>query len=164
MAINGPAPKANGDRERRNAPTFSDVRVVADGKLRGPRLPKEFTWCDRTREWWEVWRRSANAMVMTDTDWEHLLETALLHNMLWSGSAPNGRENGAVSATQLAAEIRQRVTKLGATVEDRMKLRMSIVTPQSEQDKEDRLKSEVAEGINYLEQMKDYINVQKDAE
>jgi len=149
VAINGPAPKARGDRERRNAPTFSDTKIVADGKLRGPRLPRDYDWCERTREWWETWRRSGNAMVMSDTDWEHLLETALLHNMLWSPKNPTSKF-GAVSATQLAAEIRQRVTKLGATIEDRMKLRMSITTPQSEKDKEDRLQAEVKQAVDYM--------------
>src|SRR6185369_4297203 len=122
MAINGPRPKADDERERRNAPTFSSTYIKADGRLHGPRLPRGTNWCDRTKEWWEAWRRSPQAMVMTDTDWEFLLETALLHNMLWSpaptitASEKGARvRNGAVSATQLAAEIRQRVAKFGAT-------------------------------------------------
>jgi len=73
-------------------------------------------------------------MLMTETDWDFMLDTAVLHQMLWSGTSPSGRGNGAVSAVQLASEIRQRVSKFGATYEDRKKLRMSVDTPQSRMD------------------------------
>lgn len=119
------------DRIRRNAETYVIDNPTSDGKLHGPRLPKARVWCDETVEWWAIWRRSDQAMLMTSTDWSFMLDTAVLHNMLWSGQSQNGRGNGAVSDVQLASEIRQRVGKFGATYEDRKKLRMAIDCPQS---------------------------------
>jgi len=104
-------------------------------------------------------------MVMTETDWEYMLETALLHNMLWNPVPQNpattgGRaRNGAVSATQLAAEIRQRVQKFGATFEDRLKLRMSIQTPQSEQEFNEEV-ADLAATIDYTSLINKYTNAQ----
>ncbi|TCO47311.1 hypothetical protein [Actinocrispum wychmicini] len=54
---------------------------------------------------------------MTGTDWDFLLDTALLHAELWSGVA------------SVAPELRLRVGKLGATPEDRQRLRMQIIEP-----------------------------------
>lgn len=156
MGFPGPSPKPDDERERRNAPTFSTTSIRADGRLHGPRLPKDHAWCEQTQKWWEVWRRSPQAMVMTDTDWEYMLETAILHNMLWSppkSTETTPRRNGAVSATQLAAEIRQRVAKFGATFEDRLKLRMSIQTPHDQVSDEERISQQAAEDFNYLERV-----------
>ena len=107
MAGRGFAPR-NGDAE---------IEVAADGKVRGPELPESFDWPERTREWWNTWRTSAQAVKFADTDWEFLLDTAMLHAELWSG-------NGAV-----APELRLRVAKFGATTEDRARLKMAIVEP-----------------------------------
>ena len=160
MAMTGPPPKEN--PERRNAARFNSVEIMSSGRLMGPPLPRDYDWCDRTKDWWLTWRKSPQAMVMTDTDWETMLETAFLHNMLWNTNPQsantfgNGRRNGAVSATQLAAEIRQRVAKMGATFEDRLKLRMSIKTPQSDIDDEDRIAQEASEAIDYISNLAKY--------
>lgn len=122
------------DRVRRNAETYVIDNPISDGRLHGPRLPKHRDWCEETLNWWQVWRRSDQAMLMTTTDWSFMLDTAVLHNMLWSGQSQNGRGNGAVSDVQLAAEIRQRVGKFGATYEDRKKLRMAVDCPQTRFD------------------------------
>jgi hypothetical protein len=116
MAGRGPAPKPAAARARRNK-TPEESKVAADGKLRGPTLPAGFDWCDRTRKWWDVWRRSAQSLTFTPTDWEFLAETAVLHNELWNG-------NGSV-----AAELRLREAKLGATREDRLRLRIDVENP-----------------------------------
>jgi hypothetical protein len=54
---------------------------------------------------------------MTDTDWDFLLDTALLHARYWEGDE------------KVAAELRLRVAKFGATPEDRARLRMSVGEP-----------------------------------
>jgi hypothetical protein len=71
-------------------------------------------WSERTQAWWATWRRSPLAVTFIDADWDFLLDTALLHNELWSGSPG------------VAAELRLRVAKFGATPEDRMRLRIAI--------------------------------------
>lgn len=114
MAGRGPAPKDPAKRRRRNADPVSATVVAADGELRGPELPDGIDWPYQTRRWWDTWRRSPQAQTLADTDWDFLLDTALLHADLWSG-------NGSV-----AAELRLRVAKFGATPEDRARLRMQI--------------------------------------
>lgn len=114
MAGRGPAPKDPAKRRRRNAAPVPTTVVVDDGQVRGPDLPEGHDWPEQTRIWWETWRSSPQAQMMTDTDWSFLLDTALLHAELWSG-------NGAV-----ASELRLRVAKFGATPEDRARLRMQV--------------------------------------
>lgn len=123
MAGRGPAPKDPSTRRRRNADPVPTTVVAPDDELRGPELPSGFDWPAPTRRWWETWRRSAQAQTMTDTDWDFLLDTALLHAELWAG-------NGAV-----AAELRLRVAKFGATPEDRARLRLQIGEPEKKPEK-----------------------------
>lgn len=113
----GPAPKPDGERRRRNKPTIVATVVTADDVVRGPELPEIVAWPAPTREWWETWRVSPQAVAFTDTDWSFLLDTALLHARHWSGDS------------SAAAELRLRVAKFGATPEDRARLRMQIVEP-----------------------------------
>jgi hypothetical protein len=95
---------------------------MADGEIRGRELPEGVldneSWHPRTVQWWETWRRSAQAQMFTDTDWEFLLDTALMHHTMW-----------AKQKWEFAAELRLRSAKFGATPEDRMRLRLSIETP-----------------------------------
>lgn len=116
MAGRGPAPKDPSERRRRN--TDGDVEVInADGKARGPELPALIDWPDATRDWWETWRRSAQAGTFTDTDWSFLLDTAVLHMEFWDGDH------------SVAAELRLRAAKFGATPEDRARLKIAIGEP-----------------------------------
>lgn len=55
---------------------------------------------------------SAQAELMTATDWSFLLDTALIHARFWSGDP------------SVAGELRLRVAKFGATLEDRARLRI----------------------------------------
>ena len=48
-----------------------------------PALPDGFPWPDRTREWWAVLRTAPFADVAQATDWEFLLDTALIHSDVW---------------------------------------------------------------------------------
>lgn len=123
MAGRGPQPKdpsrrarANKDPvphtvlrfERAEAPDLPDFQVEVDGEL------VEFRWPSRTADWWGMWKRSPQAEHFSSTDWDFLLDTALIHARYWRGD------------TSQAAELRLRVAKHGATMEDRARLRMAF--------------------------------------
>src|SRR5436190_1957663 len=125
MAGHGPAPKDPATRRRRNVAPPPTV-VAADDELRGPELPIDVLpnheqWHQRTRDWWRTWRRSPQAQTFTATDWDFLLDTALMHHTMWS----QGR-------WEFASELRLRAAKFGATPEDRLRLRMQVTTPGTE--------------------------------
>lgn len=141
--------KDDDDRVRRNAPVYDKVPVKHDGLLRGPDLPDDRDWGIRTMKWWETWRNSPQSMVMTPTDWELMLETALLHDMLWNPL----KAHGAVSVTQLASEVRRRVAAYGASFEDRVKLRMSIDTPQSEAARDAEIDQAAEQAVDYASRL-----------
>jgi hypothetical protein len=92
--------------------------VSQDGEVRGPDLPDEITWPEQTLRWWRTWRTSPQAQTLTATDWDFLIDTALLHARFWKGDE------------KVAAELRLRVAKFGATPEDRMRLRLQIDEPE----------------------------------
>ena len=147
MPGRGPMPSDPATRRRRNVDP-PGAAVAADGEVLGfdlPDLPSVVTddgfevarhWPALTVRWWERWRRSPQAKTFTETDWDFLLETALLHRAFVMGDLKQ------------AAELRLRVAKFGATPEDRMRLRLQIVepakptstpTPQSGGDRKERL-------------------------
>ncbi|MFB7594303.1 hypothetical protein [Streptomyces sp. NPDC056160] len=117
----GPAPKPEGRKARRNkdaipqtvlrweraeAPELPDVEVEKDGQL------VEFVWPARTRVWWQMWIDSPQAEHFGSSDWQYLLDTALIHARLWRGDLT------------AAGELRLRVAAFGATPADRARLRM----------------------------------------
>lgn len=124
MAGRGPAPKAQRSRARDDARREQEMRpVTSDGRTRGPRLPSGVlpageSWHPRTRAWWNTWRKSAQAREFTATDWDFLLDTALMHHTMWT----RGR-------WEFASELRLRAAKFGATPEDRQRLRIRVETP-----------------------------------
>ena len=114
MPGRGPAPKATRSRPNDQARRDAEMTpLAADSVLRGPDLP-EWEWHPRTVAWWDTWRRSPQAKTFLSTDWDVLMETAVLHTGMWNGDM------------KLAAEIRLRVAKWGATYEDRMRLKMAV--------------------------------------
>ena len=125
MAGRGPAPKPASERVRRNLDAIPTVAVFAGDDLeRGFDLPDlepdelgARRWPAMTRRWWDRWRKSPQAQTFTETDWDFLLETALIHRAFILGDLKQ------------AAELRLRVSKFGATPEDRMRLRLQIATP-----------------------------------
>lgn len=123
MAGRGPAPKDPAKRRRRNADPKPTTTVADDGEVRGLELPEgvlpdEESWHPRTVMWWETWRRSPQAQTFTATDWDFLVDTALMHHVMWT----KGR-------WEFASELRLRAGKFGATPEDRLRLRMEIEAP-----------------------------------
>lgn len=142
MAGRGPAPKDPSEVRRRNQK--DPLRMVSDdGELRGPNLPDSFAWPAATLTWWETWRRSPQAQTFTDTDWSFLIDTAVMHAEFWLGDR------------KLAAELRLRVAKYGATPEDRARLKMGVtespnqpakLQPKGSQDRRERLLKAVGNG------------------
>lgn len=138
MAGRGPAPKKNRSRERDTA--VRDV-IKSDGKIGGYDLPDDVlpflpgamqpdpenptireAWHPVTVRWWQNWRESPQATRMaTLPDWDFLLDTALMHHQMWESGGKN---------SERSAEIRIRVAKFGATIEDRMRLKQEIEIPE----------------------------------
>jgi hypothetical protein len=140
VAGNGPIPSESRSRARDNA--VRDV-VKSDGRLGGfdlRDLPEDFLplkpkteWADEntperemwhpaTLRWWDNWRASPQATRMvTDPDWDYMLDTALMHHVTWMSGGRN---------TERLAEIRIRVAMFGATYGDRMKLRIEVEAPE----------------------------------
>lgn len=123
MAGHGPAPKEPSRRARTNKDPIP-FRVIHADPVRQPDLPDfhievggelvEFQWPARTQGWWRMWGDSPLSAEFTTTDWSELLDTALLHARFWNGQLT------------LAAELRLRVAKFGATPEDRARLRIQF--------------------------------------
>ena len=108
------------DPARRNKHTVISL-PRRDKTLIGPELPKDKPWHPRTREWWDMWRRHEIAPMLEETDWSVLMNAAVLHSEFWFGTLP---------PTQMVsyhAEMRRVTSMFGATVEDRLKLRMKFV-------------------------------------
>jgi hypothetical protein len=124
MAGRGFAPKEMRSRARDSRARDAELnRVEDDGEVRGPELPEgvlpdQESWHLRTVQWWETWRRSPQAQTFIATDWDFLLDTALLHHVMWT----KGR-------WEFASEVRLRAAKYGATPEDRMRLKLKIDAP-----------------------------------
>lgn len=118
MAGRGPAPKDPDKRRRTNADPIPTTVLTEDSEVRGPRLPGGIEWPVVTLAWWETWRSSPQAKTFTQTDWDFLTDTALLHARFWAGDE------------KVAGELRLRVAKFGATPEDRARLRMQIGEPE----------------------------------
>lgn len=117
MAGRGPAPKSGGKRARRNAdPTPATILRFEEAEQPDLReLPGGEEWSPATIEWWEMWKNSPQAEHFGSTDWDFLLDTALIHNDVW----------GYLNFDRLP-ELRIRVAKFGATPEDRARLRMQF--------------------------------------
>lgn len=126
MAGNGPAPKPADRRARRNKDTKA-LTVLRFAPASAPELPDDIDWHPRTRDWWLMWAESAQAENFTATDWSFLLDTALMHHAMWSKGQ-----------WTLAAEVRLRVAKFGATPEDRAKLRMVFADADEKDEKRAR--------------------------
>lgn len=116
MAGRGPAPKDPSKRARRNAdPIPQRIVEVTRAERRG--LPEDVLadeqWHPATVRWWQRWCDSPLSAEWTEVDWSELEVCALLHHRFMDGHD-----------TKLAAELRQRMAKFGATAEDRARLRI----------------------------------------
>lgn len=140
MAGNGPTPNETRSRARDNVtreiiksdgrlggfPLPADVLPLIPEKDRDPDYwdgePQREEWHPQTVRWWQNWRESPQAAKMlTAPDWDYLLDTALLHHQMWVSGGKN---------SERAAEIRLRVATFGATVADRLRLRLEVEVPE----------------------------------
>lgn len=110
----GPAPKENA--QRRNVhPGATTLPAEAQP---GRELPKGLgIKTPGAKRFWKTWSTSPQTAAWTETDWSELELTTKLVDGLYQGDL------------KLAGEIRQRVAKWGATVEDRARLRMTFEKP-----------------------------------
>lgn len=114
-----PGPPPAEHKRRRNADTYAGLHstVVDDGELTGPGL-EGASWSAAARAYWEIWRHSPMAKAFLDTDWARLRMTLLLiEDYLRNPTA------------QKLSVIASQEASLGATVADRLRLRMRIVKP-----------------------------------
>lgn len=130
--MGGRGAPASGTRSRARDVEARDT-VKSDGKVGGFDLPDDVlpfvgdsavreTWNPQTVRWWNNWRRSPQGVkMMTDPDWDYLLDTALMHHQMWESGGKN---------SERAAEIRLRVAAFGATPADRARLKIEIEVPE----------------------------------
>lgn len=125
MAGRGPAPKTQRARARDTAARQQEMTVlVDDGTLYGPELPEGVLpdggdWHPQTRALWDALRRNPLLADEPEMGWQFLIDTALMHTVMW-----------AKGKWEFASEVRLRLGKVGATPEDRQRLRLSIQTPE----------------------------------
>lgn len=124
MAGRGPAPKPP-ERRARSGKGAAAQTVLPFRPAKQPTLPRGYPWPDRTKKWWKAWGDSPQAALFADTDWEFLADTALLHATAWA-SAERAIQTGEKIDTSHHAELRLRVAKFGATIEDRARLRITF--------------------------------------
>lgn len=113
--------------EQPSLPVIEQVVLDENGKPR----KKRFTWPTMTRRWWKMWGESPLSAEYTETDWSFLLDTAYLHARYWKGDV------------RVAAELRLRVAKFGATPEDRARLRIQFAVADNLEDDADSAVDEV---------------------
>lgn len=125
MAGHGPAPKVTRSRKRDAERRDAEVaEIIDDGQLHGPPLPDGVlpdgqAWHPQTVALWDALRRSPLLADEPPLGWQFLIDTALMHTVMWS----KGR-------WEFASEVRLRVAKFGATLEDRQRLRLKVTKPE----------------------------------
>lgn len=132
MAGVGPPPKDRDKRARRNKDVIA-LRVIEREPEEQPELPHllfttkdgdvvPMEWHPQVILWWHIWGRSELSADFTAVEWHYMAETALLMHKFWNGN------------DGVAAELRLRAAKFGATPEDRARLRIQVVTAQKAED------------------------------
>jgi hypothetical protein len=117
MAITGPVPKDGEKRQRRNEPTFPPVELDERGDpAKAPKLPNARRYLAATKAWYATWASSPQASQFTGTDWLRLHMLAELVDGYFRADDPGLQQ-------KLMGEIRLNEAKLGATPEDRLRLR-----------------------------------------
>jgi hypothetical protein len=118
MAGRGRVPKEHRTREY-DSPQLEELTAapVADRTLPMDLLPDGDVWHPATLRWWAAWVESPLTADLPAVDWRELEACAVLHHEFMSKRS-----------TALAAELRLRVAKWGATPEDRMRLKVKVTT------------------------------------
>lgn len=111
----GPAPKDPRKRAGKHGNNGIPTTLVRFEAGEQPLLPADIDWPPQTIAWWKMWGDSPLSEHFMTSDWSFLLDTALLHAMVW-GSGELDK----------MPELRLRVAKFGATPEDRARLRIQF--------------------------------------
>lgn len=127
MAGRGPRPKDPDKRAGHGGPPQTILRWEYAPQ---PELPPEVPWPEMTLHWWRMWGEAPQSELFGSTDWSFLLDTALIHADVWSGNLDR------------TSELRLRVSKFGATIEDRARLRLQF----ADADKADAARPEAPTG------------------
>lgn len=124
-------PKENPARRNKHDSFVLERRT--DDELIGPDLSWTLDWHPETKKWWDEIRTSEMAFILEPSDWRFLQDTALMHHHIW-----NSKKMSIAQMTAAMAEIRQRVAKYGATLEDRLKLRIRFADAETKELKNER--------------------------
>lgn len=123
MPGTGPLRKPDDRRARRNKDVVQ-LRVMYRTPTEQPELPAGIDWHPQTVLWWHMWGQTELADDFTDAEWSYLVDTALIHNQFWTNAD-----------IRCASELRLRAAKFGVTPEDRVRLRIQVVTAQEVEDR-----------------------------
>ncbi|MEM9611008.1 MAG: hypothetical protein AAGA99_26600 [Actinomycetota bacterium] len=116
MGRRGPAPDPNRKAKSGGQASWTELPPTPSRALRNmPKAPTEDGWHPSTERWWKAIAKSSMAVLYDETDWAYL-EAVLLPLMERFQREGHSKE--------LASEIRLGGSRLGATVADRMGLRI----------------------------------------
>lgn len=119
----GGVPPKDPKRRARNNKDPIPTRVVDIEPMAPPPdlpadlIPADEQWHPATLRWWKRWCESPLAAQLPAVDWSELEALAAMHHMFMT-----------YRYYSLAAELRLRMAKFGATPEDRARLRIQIAT------------------------------------
>ncbi|MEV2279189.1 hypothetical protein AB0I72_26770 [Nocardiopsis sp. NPDC049922] len=94
-----------------------------DATPKAPKLFKRASYSTAVHRWWDTWAESPQAELFLSSDWERLQMLAPLVQAYWEEPK-----------TSILAEIRLNEERLGATIRDRQSLRMTLKSPQEDDD------------------------------
>jgi hypothetical protein len=119
----GPPPKDPEKRQRRNKPPeVEELPPAHHGEV--PPLPRRSKYLSTTRAWYYLWARSPQAAGFGETDWARLATLAPVVDAYWREVRKDAPSTTVM--VRLLGEIRRDEAKLGATVEDRQRLRWRL--------------------------------------
>ena len=132
MAGKGPRPKDPSRIARRSDAKAREagMTVFHAEPVKQPELPvppmslEDCGWPEATRVWWENWGNEPMTVDFRPTDWDFMLDTALIHAREWG-----------MGEMKLMPELRLRVAKMGATAEDRARLRITYAQADDADDR-----------------------------
>jgi hypothetical protein len=114
MAGRGPAPKPADKRLGNHA--VEAATELTGGRVAAPRLTGRAKLVPAARRWWDTWAKSPQAAQFIATDWLTLEVIVRLVDDFH-------RAEDAKARKEIAGELRLQAAKLGATPEDRLRLR-----------------------------------------